>query len=59
MFIMGTALFFVTATLIVILLIIAAIIGLIIALIPASGILPVFIATSWVYTIMMIGSSRL
>ena len=59
MFIMGTALFFVTATLIVILLIMAAIIGLIVAIIPASGMLPVFIATSWVYTIMMIGSGRL
>ena len=59
MFIMGTALFFVTATLIVILLIMAAIIGLIIALIPASGMLPVFIATSWVYTIIMIGSGRI
>ena len=59
MFIMGTALFFVTAILIVILLIMAAIIGLIVAIIPASGMLPVFIATSWVYTIMMIGSGRL
>lgn len=59
MFIMGTALFFVTATLIVILLIMAAIIGLIVAIIPAYGMLPVFIATSWVYTIMMIGSGRL
>lgn len=59
MFIMATALFFVTATFIVILLIIAAIIVVIITIIPASGILPVFIATSWVYTIMMIGSGRL
>ena len=59
MFIMATALFFVTVTFIVILLIIAAIIGVIITIIPASGILPVFIATSWVYTIIMIGSGRL
>ena len=59
MFIMATALFFVTATFIVILFILAAIIGLIIAIIPASGILPIFIATSWVYTIMMVGSGRL
>ena len=59
MFIMATALFFITATFIVILLIIAAIIGVIITIIPASGMLPVFIATSWVYTIMMIGSGRL
>ena len=59
MFMMATALFFVTATFIVVLFIIATIIGLIIALIPASGMLPVFIATSWVYTIMMIGSGRL
>ena len=59
MFIMATALFFVTATFVVILFILAAIIGLIIALIPASGMLPVFIATSWVHTIMMIGSGRL
>lgn len=59
MFIMATALFFVTATFIVILFILAAIIGLIITIIPASGILPVFIATSWVYTIMMVGSGRL
>lgn len=59
MFIMATALFFVTATFIVILLIIAAIIGVIITIIPASGILPVFIATSWVYTIIMIGSGRM
>ena len=58
MFIMATALFFVTATFIVILFILAAIIAFIIALIPASGMLPVFIATSWVYTIMMIGSGR-
>ena len=59
MFIMATALFFVTATFIVILLIIAAIIGVIITIIPASSILPVFIAISWVYTIIMIGSSRM
>ena len=59
MFMMATALFFVTATFIVVLFIIAAIIGLIIAIIPASGILPMFIATSWVYTIMMVGSGRL
>lgn len=59
MFMMATALFFVTATFIVVLFIIAAIIGLIIALIPASGMLPVFIATSWVYTIIMIGSGRM
>ena len=59
MFMMATALFFVTATFIVVLFIIAAIIGLIVAIIPASGMLPVFIATSWVYTIMMIGSGRL
>ena len=59
MFIMATALFFVTATFIVVLFIIAAIIGLIVAIIPASGMLPVFIATSWVYTIMMIGSGKL
>ena len=59
MFIMATALFFVTATFIVILFIMAVIIGLIISIIPASGILPMFIATSWVYTIMMIGSGRL
>ena len=59
MFMMATALFFVTATFIVILLIMAAIIAFIIALIPASGMLPVFIATSWVYTIMMIGSGRM
>lgn len=59
MFMMATALFFVTATLIVILFIIAAIIGLIIAIIPASGLLPLYIATSWVYTIIMIGSGRL
>ena len=59
MFIIATALFFVTATFIVILFIMAAIIALIIAIIPASGILPVFIATSWIYTITMIGSGRL
>lgn len=59
MFIMATALFFVTATFVVILFIMSAIIGLIITIIPASGILPMFIATSWVYTIMMIGSGRL
>lgn len=59
MFIMATTLFFVTATFIVILFIMAAIIGLIIALIPASGILPMFIATSWVYTIMMVGAGRM
>ena len=59
MFIMATALFFITATLIVILFIIAAIMGLVIAIIPASGILPVFITTSWVYTIIMIGSDRM
>ncbi len=59
MFIMATALFFVTATFIVILFIMAAIIGLIITIIPASGLLPLCIATSWVYTIMMIGSGRL
>ena len=58
MFMMATALFFVTATFIVVLFIIAAIIGLIVAIIPASGMLPVFIATSWVYTIMMIESGR-
>ena len=56
---MATALFFVTATFVVILFIMSAIIGLIITIIPASGILPMFIATSWVYTIMMIGSGRL
>ena len=59
MFMMATALFFVTATFIVILFILAAIIAFVIALIPASGILPVFIATSWVYTIIMIGSGRM
>ena len=59
MFMMATALFFVTATFVVILLIMAAIIAFVIALIPASGMLPVFIATSWVYTIMMIGSGRM
>lgn len=59
MFIMATALFFVTATFIVILFIIAAIIGLIVAIIPASGLLPLCIATSWFYTIIMIGSGRL
>lgn len=56
---MATVLFFVTATFIVILFIFAAIIAFVIALIPASGMLPVFIATSWVYTIMMIGSGRM
>ena len=59
MFMMATALFFVTATFIVVLFIIAAIIGLIVAIIPASGLLPLCIATSWVYTIMMIGSGRM
>ena len=59
MFIMATALFFVTATLIVILFVIAAIIALVITMIPASGMLPLFIATSWVYTIIMIGAGRL
>lgn len=59
MFMMATALFFVTATFIVILFIMAAIIGLIITIIPASGILPVFAAVSWVYTIMMVGAGRL
>ena len=59
MFIMATALFFVTATFIVILFVMAVIIALIITIIPASGMLPLFIATSWVYTIMMIGSGRM
>lgn len=57
---MATALFFVTATFVVILFIMAAIIALIITIIPASGILPVFVATSWLgYTIMMIGAGRM
>lgn len=59
MFMMATALFFVTATFIVILFIIAAIIGLIITIIPASGLLPLCIATSWVYTIIMIGTCKM
>ena len=59
MFMMATALFFVTATFIVIIFILAAIIGLIITIIPASGLLPLCVATSWVYTIIMSGAGRL